>query len=56
MRTNVEGTTVRIIRTEGFATEKGAIEASLKVDATATEYEVPLDAGKHANVLGHMIV
>ena len=43
-------TTIRIVRTEGFTTEKRPIEAPLEVEATSTEYEVPLDAGKLANV------
>ena len=46
----VKETTIRIARTEGFTAEKRQIEASLEVEATATEYEVPLDASKHANV------
>ena len=39
-------TTIRVVWTEGFAIDKRTIEAPLEVKATATEYEVPLDAGK----------
>ena len=46
----VKETTIRVVRTEGFTTEKRPIEAQLEVEATGTEYEVPLDAGKLANV------
>ena len=51
----VKENTIRVIRKEGFATEKGPIQAPLEVDSTATVYEVPLDAGKFANVLQHII-
>ena len=43
-------TTIRVVRTAWFRTKEQPIEAPLKVETAATEYEVPLDAGKHANV------
>ena len=51
----VKETTIRVVRTEGFTTEKRQIEAPLEVDSTTTKYEVPLDAGKLANVFRHTI-
>ena len=50
----VKESTIRVVRTEGFATEKRPMEAPLEIDAAAGEYEVLFDAGKLTNVFRHI--
>ena len=55
VRMGSEEIAIRIFRVGSLKIEKQLAEKTLKVEASNTEYGVPLDAGKYTNVFRHMI-